>query len=220
MKARNWVLKTNLKIKTKVELNWGTRYPTKSDQCNGAINDITENPDAIFTISNEVIDLNDDDSKFTYLDTSSHLDLDSSIGNEDILSHIDLDNTKTKKVLKRRKRKIFPKVNDYKPVVPISGAKLVNIPLTSAVICVSRKDIICTTSLVLQVVCLIITYILSFNGFNISGKEVPLESYIWAIRFIELSLLMITMVDPVTSMIFSSNYRIAAKNILKYGTSD
>ena len=192
----------------------------KSDQCNGAINDITENPDAIFTISNEVIDLKDDDSKFTYLDTSSHLDLDSSIGNEDILSHIDLDNTKTKKVLKRRKRKIFPKVNDYKPVVPISGAKLVNIPLTSAVICVSRKDIICTTSLVLQVVCLIITYILSFNGFNISGKEVPLESYIWAIRFIELSLLMITMVDPITSMIFSSNYRIAAKNILKYGTSD
>ena len=192
----------------------------KPDECNGPTNDITENPDAIFTISNEVIDLNDDDSKFTYLDISSNLDLDSSIGNEDILSHIDVDNSKTKKVIKRRKRKIFPKVNDYKPVVPISGAKLVNIPLTSAVICVSRKDIICTTSLVLQVVCLIITYILSFNGFNISGKEVSLESYIWAIRFIELSLLMITMVDPITSMIFSSNYRNAAKNILKYGTSD
>ena len=192
------------------------------DDCKGTTNVRTENPDAIFTISNEVVHLNDDESKFTDLDISSKLDLNSSVGNDDILHlpHVDLDISKTKQVCKRRKRKIFPKVNDYKPVVPISGAKLVNIPLTSAVICVSRKDIICTTSLVLQVVCLIITYILSFNGFNISGKEVSLESYIWAIRFIELSLLMITMVDPITSMIFSSNYRNAAKNILKYGTSD
>ena len=179
-----------------------------------------DNPDSIFTLSREVVHVNDNGT--TDFDTSSKIDLDPPIAEDDIivLPHVDLDVSKIKRSIKRRKRILFPKVEDYKPVVPISGAKLVNIPLTSAVICVSRKDIICTTSLILQVICLVITYILSFNGFNISGKEVSLERYIWSIRFTELSMLMITMVDPITSMIFSSNYRSAAKSILKCGRSE
>ena len=187
---------------------------------NGLRNVTDDNPDSIFTLSRELVHLNDNGA--TDFDTSSKIDLDPPIAEDDIivLPHVDLDVSKIKRSIKRRKRILFPKVEDYKPVVPISGAKLVNIPLTSAVICVSRKDIICTTSLILQVICLIITYILSFNGFNISGKEVSLERYIWAIRFTELSMLMITMVDPITSMIFSSNYRSAAKSILRHGKSE
>ena len=214
---------SNVNVQGKIKAN----TQSDSEQANKGDVDASpyrddKDPDAIFTISSEIVQSNDDGPLSTDLFRLPKKDLNSSISEEDviILSKLNSDISKTKRISKRRNKVLIPKVNDYKTVVPISGAKLVHIPLTSAVICVSRKDIICSTSLILQVLCLLITYILSFTGFNISGKVVSLERYIWSIRFTELSLLMITMVDPIVCMIFSSNYRRAARNIVRYGRSD
>ena len=182
-------------------------------------NDLSNaDPDAIFTISSEIINSSD------RLETLSESEKDPKITPEPHIEHESANqrlrassnlSSMQKRRRRRKKRPIIPTAEDYKPVLPSTEARLVNIPLTSAVICVSRKDIICTASLSLQVLCLLATHFLSMYTYKISGKEVPLERYLSALRTWEISLLMITMVDPLSCIIFSSSYRAAARDILQ-----
>ena len=176
-----------------------------------------DDPDAIFTISSEVIcsrkrvESVPDSQNVT--EAIPHQPSET----ECVKSHPRIhSNASSKRKCPRKKKKLLaiPVAEDYKPNLPISEAQLVHIPLTSAVICVSRKDIICTASLSLQVICLLATHFLSMYTFKISGKEVPLERYLSALKAWEISVLMITMVDPLSCIIFSSSYREAAKMIL------
>ena len=176
-----------------------------------------DDPDAIFTISSEMVCSNDREATFRANQNVAKPISNFSTGTETFeLSPRTTSNisSKQKRPRKKKKRSFIPKAEDYKPHLPNSEARLVNIPLTSAVICVTPKDIICTASLSLQVLCLLATHFLSMYTFKISGKEVPLERYLSALKAWEISVLMITMVDPLSCIIFSSNYREAAKNIL------
>ena len=176
-----------------------------------------DDPDAIFTISSEVVRSNDREATLRANLNVTKSPTNLTTGTESFAmrprpsSNI---SSKQKRPRKKKKRSIIPKAEDYKPHLPISEARLVNIPLTSAVICVTPKDIICTASLSLQVLCLLATHFLSMYTYRISGKEVPLETYMSGLKAWEISVLMITMVDPLSCVIFSSSYREGAKNIL------
>ena len=175
-----------------------------------------DDPDAIFTISSEIISSSERAESIQDLQGVTKAIPDKPIETEFVKSHPRTHSnasSKQKRPRKKKKRLVIPIAEDYKPNLPISEAHLVHIPLTSAVICVSRKDIICTASLTLQVICLLATHFLSIFTFRISGKEVTLERYLSALRTWEISLLMITMVDPLSCIIFSSSYREAAKTI-------
>ena len=120
-----------------------------------------DDPDAIFTISTEIICANvrsnlvSDPKKVTEISSEQNIESESVRSRPRTLSDVP---SKPKRPRRKKKRHMIPNAEDYKPNLPISEARLVNIPLTSAVICVSRKDIICTASLSLQVLCLLATH--------------------------------------------------------------
>ena len=187
-----------------------------SDKTFNSPNLSNDDPDAIFTISSEIICSSNRVESVQDLHDVDKVIPDQPVETEFIKSHRRTNSnasSKQKRPRKKKKRHVIPMAQDYKTNLPNPDAHLVHIPLTSAVICVSRKDIICTASLSLQVVCLLATHFLSMFTFKISGKEVPLERYLSALRTWEISLLMITMVDPLSCIIFSSSYREAAKTI-------
>ena len=196
--------------------------PDSSDFIQNNISDSNDlsnaDPDAIFTISSEIINSSDRLETLSESEKDPKITPESPIEHESANRHLRASlnlSPMQKRRRRRKKRPIIPKAEDYKPNLPMSEARLVNIPLTSAVICISRKDIICTASLSLQVLCLLATHFLSMYTYKISGKEVPLERYLSALRTWEISLLMITMVDPLSCIIFSSSYRAAARDILQ-----
>ena len=116
----------------------------------------------------------------------------------------------------KKKHKVFlPTADDYKSVIPISGAKLVAVPLTKFVLCVSRHDIVCTASLTSQIVCLLITHVLTVFGFRISGEMVSIDAYDASTFAFEIAFLINTLVDPFICIIFSTSYRCAALEFLK-----
>ena len=107
------------------------------------------------------------------------------------------------------------RAKDYKSIIPISGAKLVNVPLTKVVLCLSHQDIVCTASLTSQILCLLITHVLTVFGFRISGEIVSIDAYFASTIAFEMAFLINTMVDPIICIIFSSPYRCAASEFLK-----
>ena len=116
----------------------------------------------------------------------------------------------------KKKRKVFlPTAEDYKRVIPISGAKLVAVPLTNVVLCLSRHDIVCTASLTSQLVCLLITHVLTVFGFRISGEMVSIDAYDASTFAFEIAFLINTLVDPFICIIFSTSFRCAALEFLK-----
>ena len=60
---------------------------------------------------------------------------------------------------------------------PKLGDHIVNIPLSNIVFCVSQKDIVCTIGLSCQLTSLVLTFILTILGFQISGKIVPIDDF-------------------------------------------
>ena len=88
------------------------------------------------------------------------------------------------------------------------------IPLSKRVVFVSRKDIFCTSSLTLQILCLVLTHGLTIFAFKISGQKVCLRRFIFSYYAFELAFLINTMIHPLICILFSSNYREAAKSIL------
>ena len=116
----------------------------------------------------------------------------------------------------KKKHKVFlPTAEDYKSVIPISGARLVAVPLTNVVLCLSRHDIVCTASLTSQIICLLITHVLTVFGFRISGEMVSIDAYDASTFAFEIAFLINTLVDPFICIIFSTSYRCAALEFLK-----
>ena len=126
------------------------------------------------------------------------------------------DKTEQPKPKRNSRKRFLPTAEDYATVGPIPGAYKVNIPFTKVVICVSHKDIICTASLTSQMICLCITHVLLIYGFIISGKEVPLWRYVMSAYLMEVAIIFNAAVDPCACILFSSTYRNAAKNFLKF----
>ena len=96
----------------------------------------------------------------------------------------------------------------------INTKQLFKIPLSKHLVCVSRKDIFCTTSLGLQILCLFLTHGLTIFAFKISGQKVTLQRFIFSYYAFELAFLINTMIHPLICILFSSNYRDAAKSIM------
>ena len=96
----------------------------------------------------------------------------------------------------------------------MSSKQLFKIPLSKQLVCVSRKDIFCTTSLGLQILCLLLTHGLTIFAFKISGQKVTLRRFIFSYYAFELAFLINTMIHPLICILFSSNYRDAAKSII------
>ena len=92
--------------------------------------------------------------------------------------------------------------------------QLLKIPLSERVVYVSRKDIFCTSSLTLQILCLLMTHGLTIFAFKISGQKVSLRRFIFSYYAFELAFLINTMIHPLICILFSSNYRDAAKSII------
>ena len=117
----------------------------------------------------------------------------------------------TEKKDKKRKNKFFlPTANDYKNFGPAAGAYKVNIPLTKVVLCVSERDIACTTSLTCQIICLLLTHALMVYCFSVSGKKISLSRYESTCICFEIASIINALVDSVVSLLFSSSFREAA----------
>ena len=109
---------------------------------------------------------------------------------------------------------LLPTAEDYNNSSSVTGVHKFPVPLTKVVLCLSNSDISCSISLTLQLTCLCITHVLTVFTFLISGQEVSLERYMLSCYSLEAALLINTMVDPIVCIIFSSNYRNAAKTIM------
>ena len=173
-----------------------------------------EDPNAIFTICEETIYATDQGTTRYFIPGDS-VKL-KSVQNKKELSKDSLYNHTMRENSKKKRRKVFlPTANDYKSNIPISGAKLVNVPLTKVVLCLSRHDIVCTASLTSQILCLLITHVLTVVGFRISGQIVSIDAFAASTFAFEIAFLINTMVDPLICIIFSSRYRSAASDLLK-----
>ena len=109
---------------------------------------------------------------------------------------------------------LLPTAEDYNQSAYVTGLHKFPVPLTKVVLCLSDSDITCSISLTLQLICLCITHVLTVFSFKISGQEVSLERYMLSCYSMEVAFLINTMVDPIVCVIFSSNFRNAAKAIM------
>ena len=101
-----------------------------------------------------------------------------------------------------------------KAAPPQRGCRNVKVPMTKVVLCVSKKDIICTASLTSQLACLAVTVILIVSMFsNGRGQVITINQYIRNIYSFEVAMILNTIIDPVVCIIFSSNFRKAARSI-------
>lgn len=123
----------------------------------------------------------------------------------------------------RKDNRISAKKTQNGPIASYGGSKtglqsnrnyFLKIPRSEKIVSVSRKDIFCTTSLTLQLLCLLITHSLTIFAFSISGKRVSLKRFILSYYAFEIALLINTIVHPLVCILFSSNYRDASKSIL------
>ena len=173
-----------------------------------------EDPNAIFTICEETIYATDQGTT-RYFEPGDSVKL-KGVENKKEMSKDSFYNHQMQQISKKKRRKVFlPTAKDYKSSIPISGAKLVNVPLTKVVLCLSRQDIACTASLTSQILCLLITHVLTVFGFRISGQIVSIDAYAASTFAFEIAFLINTMVDPLICIIFSSHYRCAASDFLK-----
>ena len=106
-------------------------------------------------------------------------------------------------------------VSDEIILRPKLGDRVINIPLTNVVLCVSQKDIICTIGLACQLASLILTFILTILGFRNSGKIVPIHEFFWGYYCLEVALLINSLVDPIVCVMFSKNFRDALKSMVR-----
>ena len=90
---------------------------------------------------------------------------------------------------------------------PKLGDHIVTIPLSNIVFCVSQKDIVCTIGLSCQLTSLVLTFILTILGFQISGKIVPIDEFFPAYYCLEAALIINSVVDPIICVAFSGNFR-------------
>ena len=104
---------------------------------------------------------------------------------------------------------------EKKIVQPKLGDRVINIPLTDTVLCISRTDVICTIGLSCQLLSLITTFILLIFGFRISGKIVTMNEFFAAYYCMEIALLVNSVIDPIVSVIFSTNFRDALKCLIR-----
>ena len=109
---------------------------------------------------------------------------------------------------------LLPTAEDFDNSTSVTGVHKLPVPLTKVVLCLSNSDITCSISLTLQLICLCITHMLTVFSFKIAGQEVSLERYMLSVYSMEVAFLINTMVDPIVCIIFSSNYRNAAKAIM------
>lgn len=107
-----------------------------------------------------------------------------------------------------------PSNGGSKSVVHLNRNYILKVPHSERIVSVSRKDIFCTTSLTLQIICLLITHGLTIFAFSISGQKVSLKRFILSYYAFEIAFLINTMIHPLVCILFSSNYRDAAKSIL------
>ena len=103
---------------------------------------------------------------------------------------------------------------EKKIVQPKVGDRVINIPLTDNVICISRTDIICTIGLSCQLLSLIATFILTIFGFRLSGKILTIYEFFTGCYCFEVALFMNSVVDPIVSVIFSASFRNALKGLI------
>ena len=104
---------------------------------------------------------------------------------------------------------------EKKIVQPKLGDRVINIPLTDTVLCISQTDVICTIGLSCQLLSLIATFILLIFGFRISGKIVTMNEFFTAYYCMQIALLLNSVIDPIVSVIFSTNFRDALKCLLR-----
>ena len=94
------------------------------------------------------------------------------------------------------------------------GSRNLNVPMTNVVLCVSKKDIICTASLTSQLVCLAVTLLLAASSFSYGrGQIMSLDNNVNNAYSFELAMIINTIIDPMVCVIFSSNFRKAARVI-------
>ena len=103
---------------------------------------------------------------------------------------------------------------EKKIVQPKVGDRVINIPLTDNVICISRTDIICTIGLSCQLLSLIATFILTIFGFRLSGKILTIYELLTGCYCFEVALFINSVVDPIVSVIFSASFRNALKGLI------
>ena len=103
---------------------------------------------------------------------------------------------------------------EKKIVQPKVGDRVINIPLTDNVICISRTDIICTIGLSCQLLSLIATFILTIFGFRLSGKILTIYEFWTGCYCFEVALFINSVVDPIVSVIFSASFRNALKGLI------
>ena len=104
---------------------------------------------------------------------------------------------------------------EKKTVQPKLGDRVINIPLTDSVLCISQTDVICTIGLSCQLLSLITTFILLIFGFRISGKIVTMNEFFTAYYCMEIALLVNSVIDPIVSVIFSTKFRDALKCLIR-----
>ena len=103
---------------------------------------------------------------------------------------------------------------EKKIVQPKLGDRVINIPLTDNVICISRTDIICTIGLSCQLLSLIATFILAIFGFRGSGKILTIYEFLIGYCCFEVALLINSAIDPIVSVIFSASFRKSLKGLI------
>ena len=86
--------------------------------------------------------------------------------------------------------------------------------MTKVVLCVSERDIVCTASLTCQMICLMITHALMVFCFSVGGRKISLARYESICVCIEVATIINVFVDPLVSLLFSSNFREAAYELL------
>ena len=122
---------------------------------------------------------------------------------------------KTKKTHAKRER--FKRVNSegQKTILqPKRGDRVVKIPYTNALLCISKKDVICTVGLACQLSSLITTFILTIFALRISGKIVTVYELFQGYYCLEVALIINSVVDPIVCVIFSKKFRNAFESMI------
>ena len=123
--------------------------------------------------------------------------------------------TKNETIYKKKSPKEFVNSDGTKTVIqPKIGDRVINVPYTNAVVCISQKDIVCTIGLSCQLTILIITFILCSFCFRMTGKIVPLSEFFQGLYSLEIGFILNSMVNPVVCVIFSTNFREAFKSMM------
>ena len=134
--------------------------------------------------------------------------------NNDRLKQLNLNSKARRKRLRSKSMEVENLAGRKTIIQPKLGDRIVNIPYTNVVLCLSQKDIICTIGLSCQLASLIVTFILSIIGFRTSGKIITIYEFLVAYYCLEVALIINSVVDPILCLMFSSDFRDALKTTL------